>query len=538
MSRVLAFLVLVVFLSLPAGASAYTVHSELAEPCHEVITLEAFDRVRAQGLASWITPTGDDAALVDDLPVDVDTDLAGATLILANRDQDLGGHEPDDIDQLAPSHGDPDQQRFHCLRAPDDDGAEGSPKALARCREAILGRVKSALAGLGPDGKVDPGKKESFRAVLDLRGPVDVSLPAFYVHLGHALHSLQDAFTHHWRTSDHLRVTTVLNYVDFINQSYDEARDGPPHSRLLDECTSLDDFRSGRLETAKRASAELLAAALLPAQNDDERMLRAGAVLDTYFQVQAGCTSENDWCDAPENAYRDDTGCACGAAPASLGWGAVLFTLGASLWLARRTARRNKGRSSLMVLPFLAQAAPTPAPPDAVCPEGAPPIDVSPESPKDDPFPLGGYVAGGAALSNAAAAASVGARYRVSAHFLVGADVEWNPWFSRTTKRFRPGSTNAYGTFIVRFPMNYERINVRSTLQLGISRMNFDLYGVPEGTIGPYVGFDLVGLDFELARSLYLVVDPAHIAIPIPQTQGVPFSYPQYRVSIGFQFGA
>ena len=81
-------------------------------------------------------------------------------------------------------------------------------------------------------------------------------------------------------------------------------------------------------------------------------------------------------------------------------------------------------------------------------------------------------------------------------------------------------------------------MNVRSTLQLGISRMNFDLYGVPKGTVGPYVGFSLVGLDFELSKSLYLVLDPAHIAIPIPQTSGVPFAYPQYRVTLGLQFGA
>jgi hypothetical protein len=126
----------------------------------------------------------------------------------------------------------------------------------------------------------------------------------------------------------------------------------------------------------------------------------------------------------------------------------------------------------------------------------------------------------------------------LSKHLLQGADVEANPWFSRTTRRFRAGTTNVYGSFILRFPMNFERVNVRSTLQLGISRMNFALYGVPKGSVGPYVGFNLVGLDFELTRSLYLVLDPAHIAIPIPRTTGVPFSYAQYRITLGIQFGA
>jgi hypothetical protein len=156
-----------------------------------------------------------------------------------------------------------------------------------------------------------------------------------------------------------------------------------------------------------------------------------------------------------------------------------------------------------------------------------------------EPFPFGVYIAGGGSLlTNFAAAASVGGRYRLSQHFLVGIDGEWNPWFSRATKRFRSGTTNVYGTLVVRFPMDYERVNLRSTLQLGVSRMNFALYGVPKGTVGPYIGFNLVGLDFELSRGIYFIFDAAHIAIPIPQLSGVPFGYPQYRVTAGFQFGA
>ena len=91
---------------------------------------------------------------------------------------------------------------------------------------------------------------------------------------------------------------------------------------------------------------------------------------------------------------------------------------------------------------------------------------------------------------------------------------------------------------MVRVPMRFERVNLRSTLQLGASRMLFDLYGVPEGTTGPFVGLNLLGLDYELGRQLYLVVNPAHIALPIPQTSGAPFSYVQYRLSLGLQWGA
>jgi hypothetical protein len=81
-------------------------------------------------------------------------------------------------------------------------------------------------------------------------------------------------------------------------------------------------------------------------------------------------------------------------------------------------------------------------------------------------------------------------------------------------------------------------VNLRTTLQLGVSRMMFDLYGVPEGTLGPFIGFNLLGLDYELGDQFYLIVNPAHVALPIPQTTGAPFSYPQYRLTLGLQWGA
>jgi MYXO-CTERM domain-containing protein len=530
----------------PTHARAYSIHSEVGDACHEPITLDALADLRsAEGLAPWIEPTGEDKALVDDLPVDVKTDLAGATLMLAVRDVDLHGNEPDDLDQLAPLHGDVANQAEHCLRDTGDNEPDGSAKALARCRERILDRVQRALAGLRADGSVDPGKRTTFRAVLDIRGPVDAALPTFYVFMGHALHALQDGFSHQWRTSDHLRVVTVLNYVDVVNEPYDEVRDGPPHSTKLDQCTGLDAFRAARRATAQKASRELLSAALAPAADDNERLTRVGVVLDQYLTVEPGCSFDNAWCNAPEDQYRDEPGCGCRVGPGTTGWGVLLFALGGVLFVLRRSRGRWFALAfplALVLTPGRASAQPATAepttPPDAVCPQGDEPVDVSPVTPTEKPFPLGGYVAGGGSLSNAAAAASLGARFRISSHMLVGADVEGNPWFSRSTKRFRAGTTNIYSSFIFRFPMDFERVNVRSTLQLGISRMNFDLYGVPKGTVGPYVGFSLVGLDFELSKSLYFVLDPAHIAIPIPQTSGVPFAYPQYRVTLGLQFGA
>lgn len=541
--------------SVSVAASAYTGNSEVSGPCHETITLDALSSVRAEGLAPWLAPHGDDKALVDDLPVNIDTDLAGATLVLANRDVDLNGNAPDALDKLAPIHGSPENQKKHCLRAPDDNEPDGTAKALTACRSGIRELVEASLAGLAADGSVDPTLLTTFEAVLDIRGSVDVALPTFYVQMGRALHAFQDGFSHTWRTSDHRRVTTVLNYADVVNDDFDESRDGPAHSSMLDECENLDSLRAARLKTATNASKELMVATLLPAANDAERMTRVDAVLSAYFQQEPGCTPGNDWCDAPEVEYRDKASCVCSVAPGTSWWGMSPFVLGAALLYARRrrgrrSVTRTAGWAALSSLALLTPRAfaqeeeppptiPTPPPQtDAVCPTGKP-IDTSPDSEsREEPFPLGVYSAGGGSLSNAAVAASLGVRYRLSSRFLVGADGEYNPWFSRTTKDFRSGTTNIYGTLVVRFPMNFERVNVRSTLQLGISRMNFDLYGVPKGTVGPYVGFNLLGIELELSRSVYLVLDPAHIAIPIPQTTGVPFSYAQYRITLGVQLGA
>jgi hypothetical protein len=165
--------------------------------------------------------------------------------------------------------------------------------------------------------------------------------------------------------------------------------------------------------------------------------------------------------------------------------------------------------------------------------------DTTPDSrDRAEPFPLGVCVAAAGAVQNTALATSLGLRYRLSDLWLVGLDAEYNPFVVLRTGEIRPGVGNAYATVIKRWPMKFERANLRTSLHVGASRMMFDLYGAPEGSIGPYFGFNLLGVDIELSRSLYLVVDPADIAIPIPQTSGVPFVYPQYRFTLGIQLGA
>ena len=59
-----------------------------------------------------------------------------------------------------------------------------------------------------------------------------------------------------------------------------------------------------------------------------------------------------------------------------------------------------------------------------------------------------------------------------------------------------------------------------------MSVLLFDLVGAPAGSVGPLVGSNLLGLSYEVSDQLYLLLDPAHVVLPVPQIRGAPFSYP------------
>ena len=52
------------------------------------------------------------------------------------------------------------------------------------------------------------------------------------------------------------------------------------------------------------------------------------------------------------------------------------------------------------------------------------------------------------------------------------------------------------------------------------------------------VGTNLLGISYELADQIYLILDPAHVVLPVPRVQGAPLSYHQYRLAVGVQLGA
>ncbi|MSP23660.1 MAG: hypothetical protein EXR75_00550, partial [Myxococcales bacterium] len=246
---------------------AYTFGGRFGAPCHETMSWDALRTLRSDmALGDPLARLPEDESFIADLtfttPPDM-RDLGGVTLAIGVRDNDLKGLSGLDTVHLPVVHGDVGAQREHCLRHPEQDGAEGSEAALRDCREFILERFTQALSGLDADGRVDDARRMSLPVYLAYRGAVELSLPIFYVRMGQALHTLQDGFTHTFRSPDHRRVTVVLNWVDALDD-FDEARDGPSHMHDLDLCDDADELRRERHRRATEASVELLRAGLDP----------------------------------------------------------------------------------------------------------------------------------------------------------------------------------------------------------------------------------------------------------------------------------
>jgi hypothetical protein len=528
----------IVFVVAPSAARAYTVSTFVSDGCHEEITDGALRDLRAGApdAAPVLAISKGDRAFVDDLPFELPSgsDLAAVTLLVGVRDNDLKGRGSTDLQALALIHGDPATQDEHCLRDLDDLEPDGTSRAVARCRAFILGRVGDALDHLAPDGTPDATSRVALPVALAIRGETSVLLPGFYVHLGQALHALQDGFSHSYRTPDQMEIREALTWLHPIDDDLDESMAGPPHSSELDRCVGLDDLRTTRLLVAGEASRALIAAALGPGTRDD-RLAAAGTVLDTYLTVAPGCDSGNAWCGAPEHAYATEPTAGCdvggrGGRPGLLGGLAVLVLL-------TMRARRRAGVAVTLVglLAGASARAEIPLKPDV--PEKRV-IAEAPEARFAERPPYGLVVSVGGSLNRTAADLAIGGRLRLTPRWLVGLDAEWNPWMSLEGEHVRIGAFNAYATVIRRWSMLSDRFDVRTSLHLGTSTVLFDLYGVPAGTTGLFVGASLLGLEWRATRAMSVVIDPADVAYPIPQLRGAPFGYLQYRFTLGLQWGA
>jgi hypothetical protein len=542
----------------PRLAHGYTISSAVTAGCHEQITTDALRAVRLELASAAPLPADqNERALITDLeflPASDMADLGGATLLVGVRDNDLKGRDSNDLSQLALVHGDPGAQREHCLRNAHEEEPGGSEAAVLDCRAFIVERIGQAIDGLDATSTPDLGKRTSLPVYLSMRHRVDASLPTYYVRIGQAIHAIEDSFTHTYRTADGMQITVVLDWVDEANGNLVEANDGPPHATDLDVCNDPDPLRQRRRELATEAATAVLRTTLDPTQTNDQKMAAVEAIMDTYLSYSTGCTFDNNWCAAPERQYGNGQGMGCDVGgPESRaplwGWAAGLGLL---MLVARARRRRGwatvVGLSALVIASFFpshafAQPDATPPSPDVAAstethvpppPVTTPVKEPGPKDPSQTAW--GAYLGGSGSFNYEAAAATLGARLRFSRHWTFGLDAEWNPWIAvNGNTTMRAGAFNGYGTVILRLPLAYEQFNLRTTASLGVSYLLIDLYGAPKGSTGIYAGLSPLGLEWKMSRMFFLIVNPLNIAVPAPQLSGVPFSYPQYRATIGLE---
>jgi len=560
------------------SASAYSYESAVGAGCHERITMGALRTLRTQlATAPAIVPDRNDRALVGDVPFTLDPDMqdtASAALVIGARDNDLHGNGPTDVSQLAAIHGNPENQKEHCLRAVDDDETGGSERALEACKAFIRSKLIEALDGLDANGVPDPNRRVDIDVYLSLRGRVTASLPQYWVRMGQAVHTLQDGFTHTFRSADRLRVRTVLNWIEYVNGNEVESRDGPVHRNGLDQCDDLDELQTQNIGVASGASLELMSVTLDPSRTRDAKLVAIDAVLAKYLSFEPGCTEANGWCDAPEQKYQIAPSCGCSVLGKRSG--GMLAAGGCALGLGLLAARRRRRRlAEMIVLPLAlaclaapstarAQTPPTDAPPPDAPPPTAPVPGATTTDPQtgaavaiDEKKPppgvptipeakaeqteaehqsfFGIYAAGSGSVTNPGLSGQLGVRFRLSERWIVGLDGEINGWYAVQTTRFRTGAFNAYATGIFRYPLRFQQINLRSTVNLGTSTMLIDLYGAPRGTTGIFFGLTPIGLEWKVTSTLYVIWDALGIALPVPQLKGAPFAYPQYRTALGIE---
>jgi hypothetical protein len=559
----------IVLCLLPRGAQAWSIGYPLeTHGCHEPITADALRNVRMLlTTAPPITPTREEAAMIDEVqftpPDDFTGDLAGMALLLGVRDNDVKGKNITSSLDLTEVHGNPMNQDEHCIRSEADDGPAGEQSAMTACRTFIRERATAALDGLDATGAVDPTNRIPLDVYLQVSGSRSPPLPLFYVQMGRAMHALEDGFTHTYRNADGTKVTVALNWIEWVTGNLDEARDGPPHLAALDHCTNTDPLIVRNVRLAKQAATELLMAALDPTLTREQKVTEFDAITAKYLSVQEGCNFDNNWCDAAEAKVTDISQCGCGVnGRESSPWaGLPLAAVALVLALGRRRVTLGVLLLGMLATQARAQTAPPGSPAAPAVP--APPTkagDVEKAQEGKEPGrdaktptvseiasvredkrlgpPWGVAVSLGASVDRLAAIGRVGVRYRIDEQWLIGLDGEWNPWITTSPTKFRSGSLNFSAVGILRFPMKFDRVNLRTTLRAGTATILFDVFGASKWSTGPFLGLSPLGLDIDLGGALRLVIDPAEFAIPIPVVSPLPLYYEQFRIMIGLQYGS
>jgi hypothetical protein len=351
-------------MSSSAEAHAYSYEMVIADGCHEGLAKDTLRTARATypGVVGPSVTTADDASLIGEAPFTIENDLHDieAFAFLAGiRDNDLKGHAGTDTTSLAMVHGNPDGQHEHCLRRSENDEPNGTLEVITECRAFIEEMLDDAIDDGVNDatGMPDSNARTRLPVYLAYSGEVDVMLPIFYVYMGQALHAVEDSFSHMYRKGDHFeKITVAGNWIDMVDDTYVERRDGPPHISAMDQCKNIDAYREARLASARQASIDVFLAAANPNVPKAQRKTDVRAALDKWFGYQPGCTFDNRWCDARENDYRpgDSANCSIGGGGASA---IVAILVGLALVGAKRRRLASVAfGAALFALPHVALA--------------------------------------------------------------------------------------------------------------------------------------------------------------------------------------
>jgi hypothetical protein len=310
---------------------------------------------------------------------------------------------------------------------------------------------------------------------------------------------------------------------------------------------------------AVEAGASALAVLLTPGTDLEAKGRGIDAMLDEYlaYDATSQCTADNQWCNAPELAYKS-SGCGCAVAGGSSNdrtpWKSMLMVATLAWWVRRRratvrSALRCGSVLSAACLGVVLALAPRVALADDLIPANVQPGTQGPINALEGKSESGapgkqdrsgaffGRVALGASYDKPGFAGGLGLRYQISRPLMLGFDTELNPWVALTPTRVRTGAVNTYVSIIRRFQLKTDTLNVRSQLALGVSVLMIDLVGAPSGSYGPFFGISFLGVEWKVSPGFYFTIDPTYIAIPVPHLTGAPFAYTQYRFQLGLEFG-
>jgi MYXO-CTERM domain-containing protein len=288
------------FLLAPARASAYSLGSGFTTSCHEVVTysgllelIEAADtstielpesdvwrRVAAE-IGPALRATNPDAPPPEDL-TDQQNFLMWS-VIVGVRAPDVEGHSVSDLAALREIQADPsnDGQYTHALRGTSDDGLDGDLAAIDGAKRILREVMARARIAKGQPRIV----KVPF--YLDFYGKMQVDVAELPYLLGRAAHTLQDSYAHMLRSDDAMTVFHVSNYLEAINGTLNESRDGMAHSDSLDDCTRPIDVLTGR---ASAVTGALGRAAKAYLDGDDGLFEKGLAACDPGEAEPATCS--------------------------------------------------------------------------------------------------------------------------------------------------------------------------------------------------------------------------------------------------------